>query len=100
MQHASRYASVTIPARALLGDLTIDVFLRARPGRERSDQREHVRDGRQMRSDGAHNNLYLAVEIHRLVEIDAAPVQPTTHDYAALHELGIPRWRQARQWHG
>jgi hypothetical protein len=39
-QQASRYASVTVPARAILGDLAIDVALRARSRRQRREERE------------------------------------------------------------
>src|ERR1044071_5503764 len=85
-QQASRYASVTAPARALLGDLAIDVFFRASSRRERRDQREHVRDGRVRARNGANRYFAPAVElVHRLVEIDVPATKPSAHDHSTFH---------------
>gem|GEM_PF-7019008 len=85
-EHASNYASVTVPTRVLLGDLAIDVFLRARSCRERSDQRKHVGDGRMGSGERAHRHLHLAVErVDGLVQIDVPPVKASAHDNTAFH---------------
>src|ERR1700722_11416115 len=92
MQQTSRYASATIPARALLGELTIDVLFRARPWRERRDEGEHVRDGWARRANRTHGHLDLAIDlIDRLVEIDVPAMKPTAYDHAVFHKQNLAR---------
>ena len=85
-EHASNYASVTVPTRVLLGDLASDVFLRARPCRERSDQRKHVGDGPLGSGKRTYGHLDLAVErVDGLVQIDVPPVKASAHDDTAFN---------------
>ena len=86
MQQASRYASATIPARAVFGNLAIDVLLRSRSRGERGYKREHVRDGRPLTLDCAHCHLDLTVEIlDRLLEVDMPAVEPPAHNHLTIH---------------
>jgi len=94
MEQASRYASVTVPARALLCDLPIDIFFRARPRRERSDQREHVPNRRVRFRERANRHLNLAVaRVDGLVQLDVLAVKTSPDDRTSLHLPNIAPFR-------
>ncbi len=89
-QHASRYASATIPARAVLCDLPIDVFLGARPWRERRDHREQVGNGGVCGRNRPYRHLDLTVGLrHRLIEIDVPATKPPPNDHSTIHATKV-----------
>jgi len=89
-QHASRYASATIPARAVLCDLPIDVFLGARPWRELRDDCEQVGNGGVFGRNRPYRHLDLAVVLcHRLIEIDVPATKPPPNDHSAVYATKV-----------
>jgi hypothetical protein len=90
MQQASRYASATIPARAVLGNLAIDVLLRSRSRRECGYEGEHVGDRRARARGCTHRHLDLTVEIlDGLLEVDMPAVEPSTYNHLSIHPRKI-----------
>jgi hypothetical protein len=86
MQHASRYASATIPARAVLGHLAVDFLLRSRSRWERGYERQHVADGRALARYCAHRHLDVTVEIvDRFLEVDTSTLQPSAYNHLTIH---------------
>jgi hypothetical protein len=78
-------SATTRPARAILGELVIDIAFAARADRHTSDHFQHVR----WTWSGAHRakeDLDLAVQrVDSLIELDVPAVQPSANHDATFH---------------
>src|SRR5260370_21420031 len=96
--NAPRYASATIPARAVLCDLPIDVFLGARPWRERRDHREQGGNGGVCGRNRPYPHLDLTVGLRPLlIQIDLPATKPPPNDPSTIHATKRPRSEGAPQ---